>query len=72
MSDQHIEIEGTVDKVVKGGFIVYLESLDDTRFCRISGKIRKYKIRILTGDKVTVKLSVYDPQGQGIITFRQG
>lgn len=71
MDDQHIEIEGKVEKVVKGGFVVFFESLNKTAFCRISGKIRKNQIRILIDDEVKVKLSVYDPNGQGIITFRK-
>lgn len=71
MDDQHIEVEGKVEKVVKGGFVVFIESLNRSTFCRISGKIRKNQIRILVDDEVKIKLSVYDPDGQGIITFRK-
>lgn len=35
----------------------------------ISGKMRKYYIRILPGDKVTVEISPYD-LGRGRITYR--
>ena len=35
----------------------------------ISGKMRKFYIRILPGDKVTVELSVYD-LNRGRITYR--
>jgi translation initiation factor IF-1 len=36
---------------------------------RIAGKLRKYRIRILTGDRVTVELSPYDLT-RGRITYR--
>jgi len=36
----------------------------------VSGKIRKYFIRILIGDKVRVELSPYD-MTRGRITFRE-
>jgi hypothetical protein len=39
------------------------------RFARISGKMRKNYIRILTGDKVRVELTPYD-LSKGRITFR--
>ncbi len=35
----------------------------------LSGKMRMYKIRILTGDKVTVEMSPYDLT-KGRITYR--
>jgi translation initiation factor IF-1 len=37
--------------------------------CHLAGKLRIYKIKILTGDKVTVELSPYDEK-RGRITFR--
>jgi translation initiation factor IF-1 len=36
----------------------------------ISGKMRRYRIRILPGDRVRVELSPYD-LSRGRITFRQ-
>ena len=38
-------------------------------FAHISGKMRKYYIRVLPGDQVTVALSPYD-LSRGRITFR--
>ena len=57
-----------------------VETLPNTRFrvelenghvvtAHISGKMRKYYIRILTGDKVTVQLTPYD-LSKGRITYR--
>lgn len=37
--------------------------------CHLAGKLRLYKIKILTGDKVTVELSPYD-QKRGRIIYR--
>lgn len=58
--EELIEFEGTVDEV-----------LPDTRFrvtlengiqviAYASGKMRKFRIRILAGDKVSVEMSPYD------------
>ncbi len=57
------------------------EALPDARFrvklpnnqeimAYVSGKMRKFFIRILPGDKVTVEISPYD-MTKGRITFRQ-
>lgn len=45
--------------------------LDDGNeiLCHLAGKLRIYKIKILTGDRVTVELSPYDEK-RGRITFR--
>jgi translation initiation factor IF-1 len=67
--EDHIEMEGTV-----------IETLPNTQFrvklenghvvtAHISGKMRKYYIRILTGDKVTVQLTPYD-LSKGRIVYR--
>ena len=37
--------------------------------CHLAGKLRIYRIKILTGDRVTVELSPYD-ETRGRITFR--
>lgn len=38
--------------------------------CHVSGKIRKYYIRILTGDRVVVEFSPYD-LSKGRIVYRE-
>jgi translation initiation factor IF-1 len=64
-----IEMEGVVDEV-----------LPDTRFrvtlgnghsliAYMSGKMRKHRIRILAGDKVSIELTPYD-LSKGRVTFR--
>ena len=47
--------------------------LDDHRhevLARMSGKMRRYRIRIVVGDKVKVELSPYD-LNRGRIVFRE-
>lgn len=41
-------------------FKVVLDTAGQEILCTISGKIRKNKIRIMTGDRVRVELSPYD------------
>lgn len=65
-----IKFEGKVSDITGGGN--YVVSLDNgmTITARISGKMKKFKIRIIVGDRVTVGVSPYDPS-HGLITHRQ-
>jgi translation initiation factor IF-1 len=67
--EEMIEMEGVVSEV-----------LPDTRFrvtldnqhviiAYVSGKMRKHRIRILAGDKVTIEMTPYD-LSKGRVTFR--
>jgi len=67
--EEMIEMEGVVNEV-----------MPDTRFrvgldnghsivAYVSGKMRKHRIRILAGDKVSIELTPYD-LSKGRITFR--
>jgi translation initiation factor IF-1 len=69
-SEEKIETEGTV-----------IEALPNTQFrveldngheiiAYLSGKMRKYYIRIILGDRVKVEMSPYDLT-RGRITYRQ-
>ena len=66
-------------KVLKKSGVV-LETLPNTNFrvkldegnevlCHLAGKLRIYRIKILTGDRVTVEMSPYDEK-RGRITYR--
>lgn len=46
--------------------------LDDGReiLCHLAGKLRMYRIKILSGDKVTVEVTPYD-QNRGRIVYRE-
>ena len=68
-SKQKIEMIGTVTEALKGGrFKVELDNGHEV-LAYISGKIRRYYIRILLGDRVKVELSPYDLD-QGRIVYR--
>lgn len=60
-ADNHgIEMNGTiVDALRNAMFCVQLET-GHTVLCHVCGKIRKFFIRIIPGDKVIVELSPYD------------
>ena len=67
--EEPIEVEGTVIETLPNAmFRVKLEN-DHVVLAHISGKMRKYFIKILPGDKVTVELSPYD-LNRGRITYR--
>ena len=67
--EEAIEVEGTViEPLPNAMFKVQLEN-DHMVLAHISGKMRKFFIKILPGDKVTVELSPYD-LSRGRITYR--
>ena len=69
MAKDGIEVNGEVVESLPNAFFrVKLEN-DHTVLAHISGKMRKYYIRILPGDKVTVQMTPYDLT-KGRITFR--
>ena len=63
-----ISAEGKVTDVTGGSFHVQLDS-GQTVSARLSGRMKKFKIRVLVGDRVTVGVSPYDPT-HGLITHR--
>jgi translation initiation factor IF-1 len=67
--EEKITLEGEVTEALPDArFKVKLEN-DQTILAYVSGKMRKFFIRILPGDKVTVELSPYDLT-KGRITYR--
>jgi translation initiation factor IF-1 len=66
---QKIEMMGTVTEALKGGhFKVELDNGHEV-LAYVSGKIRRYYIRILLGDRVKVEVSPYDLD-RGRIVYR--
>jgi translation initiation factor IF-1 len=64
-----IEMNGLVDEVLPDTrFRVSLEN-GHTIIAYMAGKMRKHRIRILAGDKVSIELTPYD-LSKGRITFR--
>ncbi len=67
--DSAIEVVGTVIKVLPATmYKVQLENGHEV-LAHISGKMRKFFIKIAIGDKVTVEISPYDLT-KGRITYR--
>ncbi len=64
-----IEMEGVVDEVMPDTrFRVGLENGHNI-IAYVAGKMRKHRIRILAGDKVSIEMTPYDLT-KGRITFR--
>ena len=69
MKQETLEFEGVVSDVLPSAmFRVGLDNGHEL-LATVAGKMRKYRIRILAGVKVTVEVSPYD-LGRGRIIFR--
>jgi len=67
--EESITLEGTVMEVLPNAtFRVELEN-GHSVLATIAGKMRRFRIRVLQGDRVTVEVSPYD-LSRGRITFR--
>ena len=65
-----VPAEGVIiDKQPNAFFKVRLNDSDHVVLAAISGKMRKHRIRILVGDRVSVEMSPYD-LSRGRITYR--
>ena len=69
MKEVAIELEGIVSEVLPSA--MFRVNLDNGHrlLATTAGKMRKFRIRILAGDRVTVAVSPYDLT-RGRITFR--
>lgn len=67
--EEKLEMEGTVVEALPG--TMFRVELDNGHaiLAYLSGKMRKYYIRVLLGDRVTVEMSPYDLT-RGRITYR--
>ncbi len=65
----HLELEGVVTNVFAGGnFSVKTDAGAEIR-AELAGRMRKNRIRVLLGDRVTIRLSPYDLT-HGLIVYR--
>ncbi len=63
------QVEGRiVDAQAGGNYRVKLENSVEIQ-AKLCGKMRRFNIRVVVGDKVTVGVSPYDPT-HGLIMFR--
>ena len=67
--EELIEFEGVVKEVLPN--TIFRITLENGHMitAHASGKIRKYRIRILAGDRVTIEMSPYD-LSKGRVVFR--
>ena len=68
--EEAIEVQAVVKEALPNGFFKVEMENGHEILAHISGKMRKYYIRVLPGDQVTVALSPYDLT-RGRITFRK-
>ncbi len=71
--EEKFELEGTVVEALPGTqFRVNLDN-DHEVLAYLSGKMRKYYIRILLGDRVRVELTPYDlTRGRIVYRYKKG
>ena len=67
--DDLIDVQGMVMAVHSGG--LYRVQCDPGHevLAQLSGRMRRFRIKVVLADRVTVGVSPYDP-ARGIITFR--
>jgi translation initiation factor IF-1 len=64
-----IQATGTVEKILGGGRYQITLETGQSVTAQLSGRMRRFRIRVIPGDRVQVGLSPYDPS-HGFITFR--
>ena len=67
--DDLIDVQGTVVAVHSGGLYRVEVNAGHEVLAQLSGRMRRFRIKVVPGDRVTVGVSPYDP-ARGIITFR--
>ena len=67
--DDLIDVQGTVVAVHSGGLSRVECDPGHEVLAQLSGRMSRFRIKVVPGDSVTVGVSPYDP-ARGIITFR--
>ncbi len=67
--EEVVEYEGVIDEVLPNTMFRVTLVNGHSMTAYASGKIRKHRIRILAGDRVTIEISPYDLD-KGRISFR--
>ena len=68
--EEAIQLSGVVTEEVRGAFRVKLDDMEHYVLCRLAGKMRKFRIRVVPGDRVAVEISPYD-MARGRIIYRE-
>jgi len=69
-SNQKIKVEGIVSEALPSTFFKIKLSDGSEILAHLSGNLRRFRIKILPGDKVLVELSPYD-KTRGRIIYRK-
>ena len=67
--DDHVRLDGVITNVFAGGQFEVKTDTGPVVRAQLCGRMRKYRIRVILGDRVTVALSPYDLT-HGMIVFR--
>ena len=67
--DDKISLDGVVDEALPNGMFRVTTDSGLKVLATISGRMRRFRIRILLGDRVSIEVSPYDPT-RGRITYR--
>lgn len=68
--DDLIQLQGEVIHIGKGGYFRVRCDNGHEVLAKLSGRTRRFRIRVVLGDRVTVSVSPYDPS-RGFITYRE-
>ncbi|HEX2163974.1 MAG TPA: translation initiation factor IF-1 [Thermoanaerobaculia bacterium] len=69
VKEEAIELEGRVTQVLGNTNFRVQVTDDHSVLAKIAGKMRRFRIRVLEGDRVKVEVSPYD-LNRGRITYR--
>lgn len=67
--DDHVKLDGVISNVFAGGQFEVKTDAGAVVRAQLCGRMRKYRIRVILGDRVTVALSPYDLT-HGMIVYR--
>lgn len=67
--DDHVQLEGSVIEIAAGGNFRVEVTGGHQVLAQLAGRMRRNRIRVVLGDRVTVAVSPYDPT-RGLIVFR--
>jgi translation initiation factor IF-1 len=69
MKEEAVEVDGVVSEVLPSAMFRVTLANGHEVLATTAGKMRRFRIRIIAGDRVTLEVSPYD-LGRGRITFR--
>ncbi len=68
--DDLISLRGTITAVHSGGLYRVQCDAGHEVLAQLSGRMRRFRIKVVPGDVVRIGVSPYDPS-KGLITFRE-